>query len=219
MPAEGGAETFSAAAFAKPPDRVRICHTRIHDQFMLLKRRRLPHLDIPGEPVFVTFRLHGSLPAHRPFEPSMLESGRAFVAMDRLLDQARSGPTFLREPEIAQIVRTSLRKGVELSHYALHSWVIMPNHVQFLITPEISLSRLLQSMKLATAKRANQLLGRTGSHFWQSESFDRQVRNREEFRRIQRYIEGNPVAAGLARRVEEYRWSSAWAGNKEEGIS
>jgi hypothetical protein len=43
----------------------------------------------------VTFRLRDSLPVHRVFTPSSMTSGEAFAAMDRLLDLARSGPTFL----------------------------------------------------------------------------------------------------------------------------
>jgi len=48
--------------------------------------RRLPHWDTVGQAMFVTFRLHGSLPASRVFPPERLRNGRAFAAMDKLLD-------------------------------------------------------------------------------------------------------------------------------------
>jgi putative transposase len=51
-------------------------------------------------------------------------------------------------------------------------------------------------------------LGRTGQPFWQDESYDRLVRNADEFHRIENYIVQNPVRAGLARSAEEYQWSS-----------
>ncbi|MEX2261754.1 MAG: transposase [Bryobacteraceae bacterium] len=175
----------------------------------MLKRRRLPHLDVIGQPLFVTFRLHDSLPAHRPFPAAHLTSGQAFVTMDRVLDQARCGPTFLRQPAIAQLVLDAIEYGAEIGHYEMHSWVIMPNHVHLLLTPHVSVSKLLGSLKAATAKRANLLLRRTGRPFWQDESYDHLVRSGEEFRRIQRYIANNPVTAGLATRPEEYAWSSA----------
>ena len=61
--------------------------------------RRLPHWDIVDQPVFVTFRLHGSLPAHRVFPPhGLADAGKAFVAMDRLLDRGASGPLYLKRP-------------------------------------------------------------------------------------------------------------------------
>ena len=57
--------------------------------------RRLPHWDVVGQPLFVTFRLHDSLPASRVFPPEGLTTGKAFVAMDRILDTAQAGPQFL----------------------------------------------------------------------------------------------------------------------------
>ena len=176
---------------------------------MNLKRRRLPHLYVIGQPLFVTFRLYGSLPANRPFPSSNLTSGEAFVTMDRLLDQARSGPTFLKQPAIAQLILASLECGARLGHYQMHSFVIMPNHVHLLLTPHVSVSKLLGSLKASTARRANLLLQRCGQPFWQDESYDHVVRSGDEFRRIQRYIENNPVTAGLAATAEQYAWSSA----------
>ena len=176
---------------------------------MTLKRRRLPHLYVVGQPLFVTFRLFNSLPPNRAFPPSNLTSGAAFLALDRLLDQARSGPTFLRQPVIAQLVLKSMECGGRLGHYDMHAWVIMHNHVHLLFTPFVSVSRLLGSLKAASAQKANRLLGRTGQPFWQDESYDRLVRDGEEFRRIQRYIENNPVSACLAVSPEQYAWSSA----------
>jgi len=91
----------------------------------------------------------------------------------------------------------------------MHPWVIMPNHVHLLLTPHVSVAKLLGSLKAATAKRANRLLQRIGQPFWQEESYDHMVRNDDEFRRIRQYIENNPVTACLAARPEEYAWSSA----------
>jgi hypothetical protein len=71
----------------------------------------------------------------------------------------------------------------------------------------------MHSVKGFTARRANQILGRVGVPFWQKEFFDHWIRNEREFERVRAYIEGNPVAAGDP---EEYPWSSAAAGNKQE---
>ncbi len=112
-------------------------------------------------------------------------------------------------PAACALVLASLEYGAEAVHYQLHSWVIMPNHVHLLLTPQVSVSKLLGSLKAATAKRANLLLHRTGQPFWQDESYDHLIRNGDEFWRIQRYIENNPVTACLAARPEDYVWSSA----------
>ena len=68
---------------------------------MALYRRRLPHDYETDQPVFLTWRLHDSLPCHRVFPAATVTSGQAFAAVDRLLDEARSGPFYLRRPAIA----------------------------------------------------------------------------------------------------------------------
>jgi REP element-mobilizing transposase RayT len=73
----------------------------------------------------------------------------------------------------------------------------------------------MQYIKGASAREANKILGTSGRPFWQHESYDHLVRTPEEFAKIQKYIENNPVKAGLAATPEAYRWSSAWSGWRE----
>jgi REP element-mobilizing transposase RayT len=115
---------------------------------------------------------------------------------------------YLKQEPIAQAVLASLRRGETLGHYDLRAWVIMGNHVHVLLLPKVPPSRLLQSLKGSTARDANRLLGKTGS-FWQAESYDHWVRDESEFLPVVRYIENNPVRAGLVARAEDYPWSSA----------
>ena len=173
-------------------------------------RRRLPHLFEPNRPVFLTWCLHGSLPPHRAFPTDALKPGRAFAAMDRLLDEARTGPFYLRQAAIADMIVEAIRYNAgTLKHYALNAFVIMPNHVHLLATPAVPLSTLTKSLKGITAKRANAILARTGHRFWQEESYDHLIRDRREFEKIRHYIEVNPVRAGFVSDPSEYPWSSA----------
>jgi REP element-mobilizing transposase RayT len=178
--------------------------------------RRLPHYHSVGEPIFLTWRLHGSLPAERNFPPATT-SGRAFVAMDRILDNIRTGPFYLRIPEIAAMVVDAIHFR-ELRDYQLHSYVVMPNHVHLLITPAMQVCKVMQSLKRFTAREGNKILGLTGKPFWQDESFDRLVRDNKEFEKIKDYIEMNPVTAGLAHSQEEFRWSSSWPINNRPQV-
>ena len=173
--------------------------------------RRLPHWDIVDQPLFVTFRLHGSLPKHRVFLPSVVAtSGEAFVAMDRLLDRGGAGPLYLGRPEIAEIVMGAVQDGDRVFHrYQLHAFVVMPNHVHMLVTPNVVARRWLAPLKGVTAHHANQLLGGHGKAFWQDESYDHLVRSAAEVDRIWAYIERNPVSAGLVAEPAQYPWSSA----------
>ena len=129
--------------------------------------------------------------------------------MDRLLDIGRSGPLYLRVPGIASMVVDAIhhRNG---GPYRLHNYVVMANHVHLLITPLEPVPHLMQSLKRFTAREGNRMLALTGKPFWQEESYDRLVRNDLEFHRIARYIEMNPVRAGMVAAPNEFPWSSAW---------
>jgi putative transposase len=141
--------------------------------------------------------------------PGKHSDGKAFVWMDRYLDSARTGPTYLLRREIAEVVAGSIARGASLGHYQLEAWVLMANHVHVLLLPLISPSRLLQSLKGCTAREANLILGLTGRKFWQAESYDHWVRDDVELNRIAAYIENNPVKAGIVDSAEKYTWSSA----------
>lgn len=138
---------------------------------MTFSRRRLPHWQPSGQPLFLTWHLYGSLPRNRFPPPSSGSAGKAFVWMDRFLDEARSGPTWLQREEIARLVLRSIQyAGDSLQFYHLHAWVIMSNHVHLLVAPRVAPTRFLQSVKGYTAREANRLLRRTGEPFWQGET-------------------------------------------------
>jgi REP element-mobilizing transposase RayT len=204
-----GRPILAAAAFQAARDE-KSSFTR-HHPVMRHYQRRLPHWDAVGQPLFVTFRLQDSLPAHRVFPPDNLaHSGRAFVAMDRLLDRSDTGPTCLRRGEIAEMVVAALRDGDQkLGRYRLHAFVVMPNHVHMLVTPAVSSAQWLAPLNGFTAFRANQLLARRGHAFWQDESYDHLIRSEAEFERVRHYIEQNPVTAGLIAEAAQWPWSSA----------
>jgi hypothetical protein len=54
----------------------------------------------------------------------------------------------------------------------------------------------MHTMKSYTAHKANSLLSREGE-FWQHESYDRSIRDQEEWERVIAYVLNNPVKAGL----------------------
>ena len=85
----------------------------------------------------------------------------------------------------------------------------MSNHVHVLLKPHKPLREVTRAIKSTSARQANVILSYTGQPFWQDESYDHWVRNGREFEQIVRYIERNPVRAGLVQEVEEWPWSSA----------
>jgi REP element-mobilizing transposase RayT len=173
----------------------------------------LPHIYGTENPVFLTWRLYGSRPANRRFPRGTLTAGQQFAVMDRLLEDARAGPFFLRQAVLAQLVVEAIHYNARaLGQYVLHAFVVMPNHVHLLVTARVPIPELTKSLKGITARRANQTLGQTGSPFWQEETYDHEVRQEGELERIRAYIESDPVRSGLVTEASQYRWSSAgWA--------
>lgn len=182
----------------------------IHSLYVALYRRRLPHTYQTENPVFLTWRLYGSLPANRRFPRGTLTAGQHFAVMDRLLGDARAGPFFLRQPTLAALVVETIQCNARaLGQYVLDAFVVMPNHVHLPITPKVPIPQLTKSLKGITARRANQISGQTGSPFWQEETYDHEVRQEHELERIRSYIESDPVRDGMVAEPSQYRWSSA----------
>ena len=150
---------------------------------------------------FATWRLKETLPKSivETWDPE--DPRKPFVRLDDWLDKATKGPEWLRQP-IAQI---SVHQGERLEHYRLDAWVVMSNHVHILIEPNKPLSEITRAIKVLTARRANQILDRTGQPFESDPSITDQRPSQAKNRR---YIEYNPVKAGLVARPEDYRWSS-----------
>jgi len=179
---------------------------------MTYYERHLPHWQPAGKDVFVTWRLYGSLPASAkilasPDKP--LSAGERFRAWDRALDRGSLGPLWLKESCIAECLLAALQRRQEQKLFRLHAYVVMANHVHVLLAPLRSLAEITRLVKGATARHANNILGRTGVPFWQDESFDHWIRSAAEWNRIRDYIERNPVLAGLVRNPKDWPWSSA----------
>ncbi len=201
-------------------------------------RRNLPHWHPSGVSIFVTWRLDRSLPLdviekltvmRRRLpdrtrkvlqEDRLVEYKKLFARVDTILDRASSGPLWLGDKRIAELVQDALVNRYA-GLYFLWAYVVMANHIHVLLRPknhEISISTITKNLKGYSSREANRLLKRTGQRFWQDESFDHWSRNPSEFARIVKYIENNPVKAGLVREPEQWEWSSA-AERKRRGLT
>jgi REP element-mobilizing transposase RayT len=131
------------------------------------------------------------------------------MRIEKYLDQGY-GEAFLKIPQVARMVQDSLLKFDSI-RYRLFAWVVMPNHVHSLLTrfEQYELSDILHSLKSFTSHEANKMLHRDGQ-FWIEDYFDRYIRNEQHFEKTVKYIENNPVKAGLCLRPEDWPYSSAW---------
>jgi len=114
------------------------------------------------------------------------------------------------KPEVCQIVIETMLHYRDQESYLLHSFVLMPDHFHVLLTPGegISLERAVQFIKGGSSRRITRKLN-FRLPVWQRGYTDHRIRDREDYETHLRYIEENPVKAGLADSAKEYPWSSA----------
>ena len=92
---------------------------------------------------------------------------------------------------------------------ALHAYCLMTNHVHLLLTPETaeSCARLIKQVGQLYSQYVNRTYRRTGG-VWEGRFRSCLVQSEEYLLACYRYIELNPVRAGLVARPDEYLWSS-----------
>ena len=92
---------------------------------------------------------------------------------------------------------------------SVHAYVLMTNHVHLLVSPETahSLPRAMRHLNWRYARYVNDTQSRTGS-LWEGRYRASLVEEDPYFFACSRYIELNPVRAGLAKTPADYRWSS-----------
>ncbi len=98
------------------------------------------------------------------------------------------------------------RCGLDILAYCL-----MTNHVHLVVVPasEDSLRQVLKPLHMRYAQRINRANNWKG-HLWQGRFFSSALDETYLWAAI-RYVERNPVRAGMVRKGENYRWSSASA--------
>ena len=114
-----------------------------------------------------------------------------------------------------------LREGAEKYGVSVHAWVFMTNHVHLLVTPSSAdaISRCMQYLGRFYVRRFNYRYQRSGTLF--EGRFKSSIVQRREYLLVcQRYIELNPVRAGMVTDPVDYTWSSyrAHAFSKTVGL-
>jgi putative transposase len=111
-----------------------------------------------------------------------------------------------REAYLAWLHEYCVKFEVEILAYCL-----MINHVHLVAVPvtDDGLHRALKPLHMRYAQRINRARGWKG-HLWQGRFFSSPLDEAYLWAAV-RYVERNPVCAGMVERAEDYRWSSAAA--------
>ena len=182
-------------------------------------RRKLPHIQPKDGIFFVTFRLKGTLPKsiieeynasienEKNKKVKIEKSKEYFTDIEEILDKEKTGPKWLKDENIATVVKNSLVYLNKNNICKIICYCIMSNHVHF-IAKELTepLYAIMHSIKSYSANECNKLLGRTG-RFWQREYFDYVMRNENDLSEKIKYVLNNPVKAGLVQNWRDWDFS------------
>lgn len=118
------------------------------------------------------------------------------------------GPCFLEEADY-RLYLACLCDAAEKTDCAVHAYVLMTNHVHLLATPghAQSASELMQRVGRRYVPVFNERHRRTGT-LWEGRFRSSLIDSERYLLVCQRYIEQNPVRAGMVREAREYPWSS-----------
>jgi len=143
-----------------------VTHFRL--QRGIFRKDNLPHIQVPGATYFITFRTHD----FRELSPD------------------------------ARTLALNAVRHWDNQRWKLFSAVVMPDHVHIIAKPlpkqgdqYWDLSEILHSIKSFSANKINELEEKTGSSVWQTESYDRIIRDVHELLTEITYIHYNPVKA------------------------
>lgn len=102
-----------------------------------------------------------------------------------------------------------LGQAAEQAGCAIHAYVFMSNHVHLLVTPQGdgSASRMMQMVGRRYVRYFNDRHARTGT-LWEGRFRSMLIDSSNYFFACSRYIELNPVRAGIVIYPGAYRWSS-----------
>jgi REP element-mobilizing transposase RayT len=183
-------------------------------------RGRLPHWEVVNGRYFVTIHLAGAIPREGqdrirliaadlermstdPEDGRLQQQRRIFAEMESWLDRS-DAVRHLEHPAIAKMVIEAI-EHCRGRVWDMLGYVVMPNHLHlfFELIGE-GLKHHLEQFKRWTGHEAAKLIELPDGQFWQDEWFDHWSRSPEEDAKIIKYIQQNPVKAGLVKEHKDW---------------
>ena len=145
--------------------------------------------------------------SHRLRAGRFSEPGRTYLLTTTV---QRREPLF-REFALGRLLIAELRAAHEQGWVSSLAWVVMPDHLHWLVTLQTHpLDAVMRRIKSNSSRLINRRLGREGP-VWQDGYHDRALRRDEDLQVAARYIVANPLRAGLVERLGDYPlWDAVW---------
>jgi putative transposase len=144
-------------------------------------------------------------------EAPMSRLGRYFLRdqPQHIIQRGNNRAAIFFNPEDYALYRRWLGEAAVAHGCAIYAYVLMTNHVHILAAPRDpgSIPRTLQSLGRRYVAHINRRDGRSGT-LWEGRYRATAIDTDAYFLACCRYIELNPVRAGIVRHPREYRWSS-----------
>ena len=139
----------------------------------------------------------------RPLRP--IDDGLVYHVINR----GNNRQKVFRKPADFQAFLTALAELKERKPFELYGYCLLNNHFHLLLRPTggATISRIMQSLLVSHTQRYHRHY-RSGGHVWQGRFKSPVIQSDEHLLTVLRYIEANPLRAGLVKRADEYRWSS-----------
>ena len=153
------------------------------------------------------------MPANQPPRSHSLRTGRfsepGRVYLLTAVLQARE--PLLADLHLARLLVYELRGAHEQGLASFLAWVVMPDHLHWLLRlGDGNLDALMRRVKARSALAISHRRGRTGP-LWQDGYHDHALRHEDDIKALARYVLANPLRAGLVERLGDYPlWDAVW---------
>ena len=138
----------------------------------------------------------------RPLRP--VDKGLIYHVINR----GNNRQNVFEKPEDFEAFLRSMRDLKERRPFELYGYCLMTNHVHLLIQPlETTISRVMQSLLVSHTQRYHRH-HKSGGHVWQGRFKSPVIQDDGHLLKVLRYIEANPVKAGMVDCAGDYAWSS-----------
>jgi putative transposase len=168
------------------------------------KKRR----DVPNSgqsPIFLTKAIVRAIIEIMPRTARASVGGICYHVVNRGNNRAK----VFHKPEDLSAFVTTIADACEYRPMRVLSYCVMPNHFHLVLWPlhDLDLSRWMQWLLSAQVRRYHRDHGGSG-HVWEGRFRCFPIQPDHHLLSVMRYVESNPVRAKLAKRAENWRWSS-----------
>ncbi|MGH7254210.1 MAG: REP-associated tyrosine transposase [Nitrospirales bacterium] len=134
-----------------------------------------------------------------------------------VINRGNARADVFRKSEDYAAFRELVREAADRVRMRVLAYCLMPNHFHLTLWPrgEGDLSRFMQWLLTAHVRRYHRHYQSSG-HVWQGRFKAFPIQQDEHLLTVLRYIERNPLRAGLVARAEDWLWSSLWERGAKE---